>query len=115
MIMKDPIFQGKSEGDQLFAIFNVIGSPSEKEYETLSKKVPFDPKLFKEFPTVPKNSEENDRFSKLFVNFKDKKNLYDILNKIFTYIPEDRITAKEAMQHAFFSEIKSYYSNMNLH
>lgn len=44
LITRDPIFQGKSEGDQLFAIFNMIGSPSEEDYATFSRKVPFDPK-----------------------------------------------------------------------
>lgn len=113
--MKDPLFQGKSEGDQLFAIFNVLGSPSEREYEVISKKVPFDPKLFKEFPVIPKTSEENDRFGKLFPNFKDKKNFFDLLHRVFTYIPEERITAKEALAHPFFHEIRNYYLSMNLH
>ncbi len=113
--MKDPLFQGKTEGDQLFAIFNVLGSPSEHEYELIAKKVPFDPKLFKEFPVVPKPSEENDRFGKLFPNFKDKKHLFDLLHRVFAYVPEERITAKEALAHAFFHDIRNYYLSMNLH
>ena len=49
IITRDPLFQGKSEGDQLFKIFEKIGSPSEKDFEFLQKYVPYDPKIFKEF------------------------------------------------------------------
>lgn len=115
MIIKEPIFQGKTEGDQLFTIFGVLGSPSEKEYDTLGAKVPFDPKLFQEFPKYPKNCEQNDKLEKKLGHFKDKRNLMDLLNRIFTYIPEDRITAKDALAHPFFNEIRQYYSGMTLH
>lgn len=115
MIIKEPIFQGKTEGDQLFTIFGVLGSPSDKEYEILSSKVPFDPKLFSEFPKFPKNTEQNDRLEKKLSNFKDKRNLVDLLNRIFTYIPEERITAKEALAHPFFNDIRQYYAGMTLH
>ena len=31
LITKEPIFQGKTEGDQLFAIYKVLGSPSKED------------------------------------------------------------------------------------
>lgn len=99
----------------MFAIFNIIGSPSEREYDILSKKVPFDPKLFKEFPSMPKNTEENNKFARMFYNFKDKKNLLDLLGKMFTYIPEERLTAKEALAHPFFDAIRQQYASLQLH
>lgn len=39
---------------------------------------------------------ENNRFC---------KNFLDLLKKIFIYDPEKRITAKEALQHAWFKEL----------
>jgi serine/threonine protein kinase len=93
----------------------VIGSPSEREYDILAKKVPFDPKLFKEFPTMPKNTEENSKFNRMFLHIKDKKNLLDLVGKIFTYIPEERLTAKEALAHPFFDTIRQQYASLQLH
>jgi serine/threonine protein kinase len=115
LIIKDPLFQGKTEGDQLFAIFSTIGSPTEAEYDELAKKVPFDPKLFKEFPTVPKSAENKEKFTKLFYIIKDRQNLLDLLNRMFTYLPEERITAKEAIAHPFFDAVRNHYSCMQLH
>ena len=114
MIQKEPIFQGKTEGDQLFSIFSILGSPTEREYDILSKKVPFDPKLFKEFPIFNRVSDD-ERFSKLCVNFKDKRNLVDLLGKLFAYLPEERISAKVALAHPFFNDIRLLYSQMRLH
>lgn len=81
----------------------------------LAKKVPFDPKLFKEFPTMPKNTEENNRFERMYTSFKDKSILLDLLSKIFTYIPEERLTAKEALAHPFFDSIRQQYASLQLH
>ena len=109
LITRDPIFQGKSEGDQLFAIFNMIGSPSEAEYTQFSRRVPFDPKLFNDFPVVNRSKED---FGRQFVNFSDHENLLDLLYKTFQYLPEKRITATEAIQHPFFDEIRSDYEDL---
>lgn len=44
-----PIFKGKTEGDQLFAIFRVLGSMSAEELGEYKQRVPFDPVLFDSF------------------------------------------------------------------
>ena len=109
LITRDPIFQGKSEGDQLFAIFNMIGSPSEQDYHEYSRRVPFDPKLFNDFPTVKRERED---FSKQFVHFNDHENLLDLLYKMFEYLPEKRISASDAINHPFFDEIRPKYHEL---
>jgi serine/threonine protein kinase len=100
--MRQPIFQGKSEGDQLFAIFKVLGSPSQEEYNELSSMVPFDPKIFKEFKNYKLNTTF---FEEQFSYIKDYKNLMDLLLKMFNYIPSKRITALEALKHPFFADV----------
>jgi serine/threonine protein kinase len=54
IITRDPLFQGKSEGDQLFKIFEVLGSPTDKDFEMLAKFVPYDKKIFHEFKRYQK-------------------------------------------------------------
>lgn len=100
--MRQPIFQGKSEGDQLFAIFKILGSPTQDEYSELSAMVPFDPKIFKEFKNYKLNTTF---FEDQFSYIKDYKNLMDLLLKMFNYIPSKRITAEEALKHPFFADV----------
>ena len=98
--MREPLFQGKTEGDQLFAIFKVLGSPTPEEYEELSMMVPFEPKIFNEFKTFKRQS-----FREKFYYIEDFDNLMDLLLKMFAYIPSKRITAAEALKHPFFKDI----------
>jgi len=100
LILREPIFKGQSEGEQLFAIFKILGSPTQSEYEELSYLVPFDPKLFNEFKIFPGQS-----LRLLFGYFKDLDNLLDLLSKVFCYIPAKRITAQEALKHPFFNDV----------
>lgn len=69
---KVPLFQGSDEGNQLFAIYKMLGSPTEEEYQKLSSLVPYDPKLFKDFPKYKRNISG---FMGQFYNFEDKENL----------------------------------------
>lgn len=109
LVTKDPLFQGTEEGNQLFAIFKVLGSPSKEEYEELSKRVPYDPKLFEDFPRYPRNIE---KFMSKFHYIKDADNLQDLLQKMFEYLPERRITASEALAHPFFDNVRKKYSEL---
>jgi serine/threonine protein kinase len=98
--MREPLFQGKTEGDQLFAIFKVLGSPTQEEYDELSMMVPFDPKIFNEFKAFKRQS-----LKEKFYYIDDYENLEDLLLKMFAYIPSNRITAAEALKHPFFKDI----------
>jgi len=42
LIIKEPLFQGKSEGDQFFAIMKILGTPTKQELDEFGKMVPFD-------------------------------------------------------------------------
>lgn len=109
MITRDPIFQGTDEGNQLFAIFKVLGSPSKEDYEEFSKRVPYDAKIFQDFPRYKVDEE---RLLEKFHIMKDKDNLMDLVYKMFAYIPENRITATEALAHPFFDDIRKDYSRL---
>lgn len=38
---------------------------------------------------------------------KDKANLIDLLEKMLRYDPSQRITAKDALNHAYFDDVKN--------
>jgi glycogen synthase kinase 3 beta len=101
LVMREPLFQGKSEGDQLFAIFKTLGTPTKDEIAELKKKVPFDSSLLDEFKAYPRPS-----WKEKFFYINDYDLLIDLLNQMFRYVPEKRITARDALLHPFFAEIR---------
>lgn len=71
--------------------------------------MPFDPKLFNDFPVYRREKED---FARQFVHFNDHENLIDLLYKMFEYIPTKRITAEDALKHKFFDEIRDDYGEL---
>lgn len=96
-----PLFQGETDGDQLFAIFDVLGSPNEEELREFAKRVPFDAKIFSEFKNI-KGQNLKKKFSGVFEDFEQ---FLDLLMKMLKYLPEKRITAEKALQHPFFKDL----------
>lgn len=98
----EPLFQGQTDGDQLFAIFDVLGSPNDTELKELAKRVPFDTKIFKEFKEI-KGENLKKKFNGAVA---DLENFLDLLLKMLKYLPEERITASKALQHPFFKGLE---------
>ncbi|KAL5724763.1 cyclin-dependent kinase [Ranunculus cassubicifolius] len=101
-LAKQPLFNGKTEVDQLDKIFRTIGTPNETIWPGFSKlpgvkvnfvKQPYN-LLRKKFPATsftgsPILSEAG----------------FDLLNKLLTYDPQKRISADEALNHEWFREV----------
>lgn len=102
MLSKEPLFNGKTEFDQLDKIFRTLGTPNETiwpgfsklpgvkvnfvkhQYNLLRKKFP--PTSFTGSPVLSDSG-------------------FDLLNKLLTYDPEKRITAEAALNHEWFREV----------
>nr|DAD34305.1 TPA_asm: hypothetical protein HUJ06_004945 [Nelumbo nucifera] len=102
LLAKEPLFNGKTEFDQLDKIFRTLGTPNETiwpgflklpgvkvnfvkhQYNLLRKKFPAT-----SFTGSPILSESG----------------FDLLNKLLTYDPEKRITAEAALNHEWFREV----------
>jgi serine/threonine protein kinase len=91
------LFRGESEIGQLYAIFQVLGTPNEGCWNGVSQL-----KDYKHnFPQwKPKD------LSKLCSSI-DNEGI-DLLKKMLTYDPLKRITAREALEHVFFKNVRSY-------
>ena len=100
LLMLTPMFKGKTEGDQLFAIFRILGSMSKEEIGEYKKRVPFDPVLFDSFGIFKRVN-----LKELFKMVSDKSPFLDLLLKMLAFLPENRITAKEALSHPYFSSL----------
>ncbi|KAJ9709720.1 hypothetical protein PVL29_001278 [Vitis rotundifolia] len=102
LLSKEPLFNGKTELDQIDKIFRTLGTPSETIWPGFSKlpgvKVNFVKHQYnllrKKFPATsftgsPVLSDSG----------------FDLLNKLLTYDPEKRITAEAALNHDWFREV----------
>ncbi|XP_027334041.1 cyclin-dependent kinase G-2-like [Abrus precatorius] len=102
LLSKEPLFNGKTEFDQLDKIFRILGTPNEAIWPGFSElpraKVKFVKHQYnllrKKFPATsftgsPVLSDSG----------------FDLLNKLLTYDPEKRITAEEALNHEWFREV----------
>ncbi|KAI4343368.1 hypothetical protein L6164_010726 [Bauhinia variegata] len=102
LLSKEPLFNGKTEFDQLDKIFRTLGTPNETIWPGFSKlpgvKVNFVKHQYnllrKKFPATsftgsPVLSDSG----------------FDLLNKLLTHDPEKRITAEAALNHEWFREV----------
>lgn len=89
-----PLFPGDSEIDQLYKIFQVMGTPDEERWPGVSHL----PDYKDTFPKWrPRNLAE-------LVPTLDR-NGADLISKMLVYLPQHRITARAALQHPYFEDI----------
>lgn len=94
IITKTPLLPGRSEIDQLNLMFQLLGSPNTKIWPSLM-----------EYPAAKKINFGNRPYSTLRKKFSlVTEQCFDLLNKLLTYDPSQRITAQEALEHPYFKE-----------
>ncbi|KAG8071342.1 hypothetical protein GUJ93_ZPchr0006g46377 [Zizania palustris] len=102
LLSKGPLFNGKSEIDQLDKIFKTLGTPNEDIWPGYSK-----------LPgaTIKFGKQTFNRLRHKFraVSFTGGPTLseagFDLLNRLLTYDPEKRISADDALNHEWFCEL----------
>eukprot|EP00056_Hartaetosiga_gracilis_P002686 m.55953 g.55953 ORF g.55953 m.55953 type:complete len:290 (+) comp11161_c0_seq1:78-947(+) len=95
MVIKKPLFPGDSEIDELYRIFKVLGTPTERVWPGVSS--------LKDFQVAfPKwKGKDLDKFVPL-----DPAGL-DLLKKMLIYNPARRISATAALRHPYFAVLES--------
>ena len=101
--MKEPMFKGSSNKDQLVKIVSVLGSEEFVKY-------------LEKYELVLEKKEMNSLmgFEKVeWESFKNEKNehlitddVYDLISKVLVYDHQMRLSAKEAMDHPLFNVLK---------
>lgn len=95
MVMQKPLFPGDSEIDELFRVFRVLGTPNESIWTGVTQF----PDYKASFPQWPSIS-----LSKIITQL-DGLGL-DLLTKMLVYDPAKRISAKQALLHPYFNDLK---------
>lgn len=94
LVTKRTLFSGDCEIDQLFRIFRTLGTPNEESWPGVSQL----PDYKTAFPQCkPQN------LSSILPQL-DSLGL-DLFSKMMRYPPGERITAKDALKHAYFDDL----------
>ncbi|CAO3635428.1 unnamed protein product [Cunninghamella echinulata] len=92
MINNEPLFAGRSEIDQVDKIFKLLGMPTEKSWPG-----------FKDLPHANNIAFVDQPTSIIRAKFPYLTEAgMDLMLKLLTYDPEQRITAEEALNHPYF-------------
>lgn len=95
-----PLFPGTTNEDQLQKIFRLMGTPSEQTWPNISQlpeykppQVVFPPQHISQFlPSIESSG-------------------LDLLNRMLQYQPQMRISAKDALNHAYFNDIRYLFQD----
>ncbi|KAH6827521.1 Protein kinase superfamily protein [Perilla frutescens var. hirtella] len=106
LMSRQPLFDGKTEVDQIGKIFKTLGNPNEKMWPGLSELPGV--KGVKVSNFVKHGNTLRERFPA--VSFTGAAPVvsgagFDLLSRLLTYDPKKRITAEEARNHAWFREV----------
>ncbi|KAF1887920.1 hypothetical protein Lal_00023928 [Lupinus albus] len=131
LLSKEPIFNGRTEFDQLDKIFRILGTPNESIWPGFSKLPGVkasnfgwfwsgylaslgDLYCYSTFLACINNQNVPFRYNLLRKKFPATSftgspvlsdSGFDLLNKLLTYDPEKRITAEAALNHEWFREV----------
>ena len=101
--MREPLFKGINEPEQLEIIFKTLGSPTDHSWpefkDILAQKQLIVNTKFSANKLSEKFAEVN-RTNNTVLNHQG----FDLLSKMLQYSPDSRITASEALNHSWFKE-----------
>ncbi|KAF9188995.1 negative regulator of the PHO system [Haplosporangium sp. Z 767] len=97
MYLGKPLFAGSNNQDELLKIFKVMGTPTEETWPGVTKLSEYR----KDFPYYPPKPLST------VVPMIDTFGM-DLLMQMLIYQPQRRITAKDALNHVYFNDIRGY-------
>eukprot|EP00003_Mantamonas_plastica_P033200 TRINITY_DN9385_c2_g1_i1.p1 TRINITY_DN9385_c2_g1~~TRINITY_DN9385_c2_g1_i1.p1 ORF type:complete len:266 (-),score=87.93 TRINITY_DN9385_c2_g1_i1:208-1005(-) len=96
LLLGKPLWPGKDDMDQLFLIYELLGTPNEQNWPGFTSLKRAEESLAGKFY-------KGNRVDGSFKSQLSKKGL-DLLKRMLLYDPRGRITAREALNHPFFAE-----------
>ena len=94
LFLREPLFQGKSEIEQLDTIFKAVGSPTEDSWQDL--------KSFKNYCFVQGKKYPLGSLNEIMQKAGISKEGLDLLKGLLTANPKKRMTARKALSHVWF-------------
>ncbi|EAS01207.2 cyclin-dependent kinase-like protein (macronuclear) [Tetrahymena thermophila SB210] len=108
LITRVPLFQGDCEIGQIFKIFQILGTPTENDWPGIKDLTDYK-------PTFPRFRPQ--KLSEMIENIYKKYNqnsevdiaAVDLLQRLLCYDPIKRITAKSALNHPYFFDVRNLF------
>lgn len=100
MVNGKPLFQGGNDGDQLNRIFKTLGTPTQQIW----------PKMV-ELPEFKQNFPKHEGLPWASIVPSLDYNGVDLLAGMLKYDPSQRLSARQAMEHAFFNDLSDTIKN----
>ncbi|KAI7954978.1 hypothetical protein MJO28_005378 [Puccinia striiformis f. sp. tritici] len=100
LILREPIFPGAGEIDQIGKIFKLLGRPTDEiwpGFKSLPNALKFDLNAIQPYSTL--------RQKFRYVT----ESGMDLMNKLLTYDPLQRISADEALKHPYFKRVTIFH------
>jgi serine/threonine protein kinase len=95
----EPIFVGSGDGEQLFAILEILGNFSNADLQFYLKRTSFNNEFFHK---IPKYKPRKKVIEGWFSKFSCKKELLALVKSMLELNPENRISAEEALNSPLF-------------
>ncbi|CAG9529901.1 unnamed protein product [Cercopithifilaria johnstoni] len=95
MAMKEALFRGDSEIDQIFRIFSILATPKDE----IRRGVLHMPAFMKRYPEYTEN-----KLPKILADYMDEGGI-KILQQMLTYDPMQRISAKKLLKDPYFNDV----------
>jgi negative regulator of PHO system len=95
-----PLFPGTNNEDQLLKIFRLLGTPNEQTWPNISQ--------FPEYKS-PQVIYPQQHISQVLSNI-DNCGL-DLLSRMLQYQPQMRISAKDALNHSYFNDVRYLFND----
>ena len=103
LLTRTPLFPGDTEGLQILEQACIIGTPSDEELRKLSEIVEERVLSIVKKATILPKMNLTLLFSKAKYGEEEVRLAADLVNKMLRWVPSDRISAEEAMNHPFLS------------
>ncbi|GBG91254.1 hypothetical protein CBR_g52140 [Chara braunii] len=91
-----PLFPGTNELDQIHKIHNILGTPPPEVLEKMKRR-----SQHMDFSFPPK---EGSGIEKLIPHAQPE--CVELINKLLAYNPDERLSARQALRHAYFKELR---------
>jgi len=98
LLTSRPLFPGKHEIDQIARIHNILGTPSRDVLAQFKQN----PNTQINFVFPPRSAQD----LQMLIPSASKSTV-ELLKRLLTYDPQDRISAKEALEHSAFNWVRS--------
>ena len=101
LVLGRPLFPGSSPSDQLVEIIKILGTPTKEDIFSMNPQ--FENHKFPMIKPTP--------WEKVFKNRKIPEHFIDFISKLLVFNPTVRLTASQALEHEYFSEIRKIEKN----